>query len=253
MAVYPTDLTDAQTTNFRAVVDGILYLLRSGCQWRLLPTQFPPWQMVYRWYAFWRRKGVWRKVHAVLYAKVRRHEKRCSTPSAVVIDSQSVKTGKVVPKKTRGFDGGKRIKGRKRHLVTDTLGLMVEAAITPANVHDTKGGQKVVERIAKRPDLKDSIEVVHGDKAYAGSPFKQFVRRKLQAIVKTSENLTRVVKKFVPAKQRWVIERSFAWLGDYYRLKVDNERDPRNSLTMLRIASINVMLRRLHPLPVAGW
>jgi len=261
---YDTDLTDLQwaivlpfipspktggrprTTNEREVVNAILYLVKTGCHWRSLPSDFPPWQSVYRFFIAWRKKLVWRKIQQKLYEKARVAEGRKLRPTAVVVDSQSVKTGKMVAISSRGFDGGKRVKGRKRHLVTDTLGLMVDVSITPANVHDTKGAQFVLNKVA-RQQKKQTIKTVFADKGYQGPKLAEWVRKKFGAVVQTSANLTKKFKKFVPAKKRWVVERSFAWLGDYYRLSIDRERHPVNSMTMVRLAFIRLVLRRLCP------
>lgn len=263
--MYETSLTDAhwaliapfipppktggrpRTTDARAVVDAVLYLLKTGCQWRQLPKDFPPWQTVYRFFTTWRRKGVWRKLHYHLYEKVRvTIQKRHPQPSLLVIDSQSVKTGKNASIKSRGYDGGKKVKGRKRHMVVDTEGLLVDVSVTPANMHDTKGGQKALLKVAKRRKFVKRVKRILGDKGYQGSPFSDWVRKKLGAVVETSENLAQKVKKFVPAKTRWVVERSHAWVGDYWRLTTDRERNVVNSMTFTRIAFIRVMLRRLH-------
>ena len=115
------------------VVNAIFYFLKTGCQWRLLPSDFPPWQTVYRYFIDWRKQRVWKKIQQSLYEQARVFEGRTTVPSAVVVDSQSVKTGKLARKASRGFDGGKKIKGRKRHIVTDTLGLMLDVSVTPAN------------------------------------------------------------------------------------------------------------------------
>lgn len=262
---YDTDLTDLQwtmiscyiptpktggrprTTNEREVVNAILYLVKTGCHWRSLPSDFPPWQTVYRFFIAWRQKLVWRKIQRKLYEKAREAEGRKLRPTAVVIDSQSVKTGKMASVSSRGFDGGKRVKGRKRHMVTDTLGLMVDVSVTPANVHDTKGAQFVLNKIAKRQN-KQTIKTVFADKGYSGANLAGWVAKKFSgAVVQTSANLAQKFKKFVPAKKRWVVERSFAWLGDYYRLSIDRERHPVNSMTMVRLAFIRLILRRLCP------
>jgi transposase len=263
---YSSDLTDDQwtrvfpfipapkfggrprTTDERQIVNAILYIVTAGCKWRLLPTNFPPWQTVYSYYAAWCKKGIWQKLHYALYESVRREAGRNPQPSVVVIDSQSVKTGKVAPIESRGYDGGKNVKGRKRHLVTDTLGLLVDLAVTPANEHDTVGGAKALDKFAKRQKSK-TVELAYADKGYRGEKFANWVKAKLGAIVTIGENLAQKVKQFIPAKKRWVVERSFAWLGDYWRLSVDRERLLLHSMSMIRIAFIRVMLRQLHPPP----
>jgi putative transposase len=266
MRRYDTDLTDAQwtivkgfipkpktggrprTTDEREVLNAVFYFLKTGCHWRSLPTDFPPWETVYYYFIAWRKKLVWRKIQHHLYGMARKAEGRDAIPTAVVVDSQSVKTGKLARKASRGFDGGKKIKGRKRHVVTDTLGLMMDVSVTPANVHDTKGARFALNKIAKRLKKKaKKIQAVFADKGYQGSNFGGWVRDKFGAAVQITANLTKKFQRFIPAKKRWVVERGFAWLGDYRRLDKDQERHMVNSMTMIRLVFIRMMLRRLCP------
>lgn len=237
-----------RTTDEREIINAILYIVTAGCRWRFLPLNFPPWQTVYGYYAAWVRKGIWEKLHYALYESVRRELGREPQPSVVVLDSQSVKTGKVAPIESRGYDGGKKIKGRKRHFVTDTLGIMVDLAVTPANEHDTIGGMKALAKLAPRLKGK-KVEVAYADKGYRGEKFANWVKSKIGAVMAIGENLAQKLKQFVPAKKRWVVERAFAWIGDYWRLSVDRERLLAHSMSMIRIAFIRVMLRQLHPPP----
>jgi putative transposase len=152
----------------------------------------------------------------------------------------------VVPNKTKGFDGGKRIKGRKRTAAVDSLGLLVEIDVAPANLHDTKGAKKCLEKYKKRVK-KPRVKKIIGDKGYRGEMLRGFVRKVFKAKVEIGENHTSLETGFVPAKKRWLVERGFAWLGDYRRLIVDQERKLYNSCAMIRIAFIRLMLRRLKP------
>jgi len=266
---FDTDLTDDQweliapmlpkaktggrprTTDLRSIVNAILFLLKEGCRWRTLEalSGFPPWETVYGYFVAWRRKGIWRKIHYAMYEQVRvTLEGREAQPSAVVIDSQSIKTTKMASIKSRGYDGGKKVKGRKRVLVVDTLGLLVDGSVVPANMHDTKGGEKALAKVAKWQKLR-RIKKVYADKGFQGPTFASWVKTKMGAVVETSANLAQKVKHFVPAKKRWVVERSHAWLLDYRRLVVDHERLSRNSMTFIRIAFVVLMLRRLCPVP----
>ena len=172
---------------------------------------------------------------------VRVFEWREPNPTVVVIDSQSVKTGKAGG--NRGYDGGKRVKGRKRHLVVDTLGLMVDVAVSPANVHDTRGATRILGRI--REWIETDPKVVYADGGYAGRPFESWLCENLDARVEISANLAQVTKRFVPAKKRWVVERTFAWFGDYRRLDKDHERLIVNSVAMIRWAMVRLMLNRM--------
>lgn len=143
----------------------------------------------------------------------------------------------------RGYDGGKRVKGRKRRIVVDSNGLMVDVAVTPANVHDTSGAKTVLSRM--KSWVSSLPKKLCADGGYSGKPFQQWVKEEIGATVHIAKNLAQVFKKFIPAKKRWVVERSFAWLGDYRRLDKDHERLKTSSLAMIRLSMISFMLRRL--------
>ncbi len=207
----------------------------------MLPVDFPPWQTVYRYFAHWQKRGVVRRMQRYVYELTRLCHMRETSPSAVVIDSQSVKTGKAGG--PRGFDGGKRVKGRKRHVITDTLGYMVDIVVTPANEHDTKGAQKVLAKASKW--LQRKPQVIYADKGYQGAPFAKWAYDNVGADVQTSHNPAMIAKQFIPVKKRWVVERAFAWFGDYRRLDKDHERKIMHSVAFIRWAMISFMLKQI--------
>ena len=161
----------------------------------------------------------------------------------MVIDSQSVKTSKAGGLK--GYDGGKRVKGRKRHIVVDTLGLMIDVKVTTANVHDTVGGRKVLDRATDW--LRDHPKVIFADKGYQGKKFSDWCRYYLGSTVCVSNNPAQVAKRFIPVKKRWVVERTFAWFSNYRRLDKDHERLISRSTAMIRWAMIALTLNRVAP------
>lgn len=274
VSAYDTDLTDEQwlliaplippakpggrprTTDMRRVFDACIYVAKTGCQWRQLPKDFPPWRTVYEYFAAWgcnETGGLFRRLHRRLFFAARHAAGRQRFPSAVIIDSQTVKTSKMGG--VRGYDGGKRIKGRKRHTVVDTLGLPMAIIVTAANVHDLEGGERSLTRLDKFLGGR-GFKKLYADGAYAAHWFKEYVNDKFGAGVRIAKNLAAKAKAFVPVSQRWVVERSFAWWGDYRRLVLDYERLIRNSRSMLRLAAIRLILNRLMPpenRPSWGW
>jgi len=198
----------------REILNAILYILRAGCAWRMLPHDFPPWQTVYYHFRKWRKDGTWERLNAILRVEVRQKEGREASPSAGIIDSQSVKVSAV--KGERGYDAGNQINGRKRHMIVDTIGLVLAVVVTAANVQDRDGAKLLFERIRARfPRLK----LIWADGGYRG---------KLVDWVKTKFNwLLKIVKRpddavgFQVLPRRWVVERTFGWLVKYRRLSRD--------------------------------
>ncbi len=225
------------------IINAILYVVRTGCQGRMLPTNFPPWQTVYGYLWRWTRSGLWAEINATLVACVRVQAGRAPQPSAAVIDSQSVKTSE--GGEARGVDVFKQTRGRKRHIVVDTLGLLLLVVVHSASVQDAAGGQVVLQTLFDR--LKHSVhnrwcrlKLIWADGGYEN--LVAFVR---QHFGWQLEIVRRPVgsKGFMVLPRRWVVERTFGWLGRYRRLARDYEHMVAVSEAMTYLASIRRMLK----------
>jgi putative transposase len=257
---YLTDLTDAQwafvepiippqegpgrrrTVNLRRVIDAIQYLDRTGCQWRLIPADFPPSGTVRYYFDKWNEDGTLLEIHDTLRRKVREQQGRNPEPTACIIVSQTVKTTEAGGE--RGFDGGKQLNGRKRHLTVDTEGNLLVVQVHAANIQDRDGAEQV---LTETHELCPTVTYGWADQGYAGALVEW--AGLLLGITLTIVKRPADQKGFVALARRWVVERTIAWINRCRRLSKDFEQHARNSEAMVYWASIQRMLRRLAPPP----
>ena len=258
--IYPSDLTDreweyikglipaakpggrSRHTDMRLTLNAIFYITRTGCAWRYLPSEYPPWQTVYGYFRTWRIEGVWERIHDRLRDLVREREGRERQPTAAMLDSQSVKTTDRGGAE-RGFDAGKLIYGRKRHILVDTLGLLLQVVVHSAGSQDRDGARAVLAPLANR---FSKLRKIWTDGIYNGgiAEWVWNLRRRNRIeleIVKRSDKQ----QGFQVLPRRWVVERTFAWLSFNRRMSKDYEYLPKTSEAFIRIAMIKLMLARL--------
>ena len=259
---YPTDLTDAQwqliypllplpkwqpggpgcpPCDRRGVVNGLVYLTKTGCQWRMLPKTFGAWQTVYGYFNRWSRQGVWRQVMEALTQQERHRQGRKPTPSAGCVDSQSVKMAN--QRGPKGYDGGKKINGRKRHVLVDTLGLILGVCVTAADGGDRDGLMRLLTAYFSAGVQR--LRKLWVDGGYAGEELKAWVGALKKTHTIDLEVVERKGKGFQVLPRRWVVERTFAWLFHYRRHSKDYEVLTRNSEALIQIAMIHLLVKRL--------
>jgi len=266
--LYPSDLTDQQweiikelipparaggrrrTTDVRHIINAVLYLTRTGCAWRYLPKDYPHWKTVYHYFSRWRDYGIWRKIHLHLAKQARTYLQRSQLPSTIIIDSQSVRAQYG---EERGWDGFKKVRGRKREILVDTVGILWGSKVHAANQGENR---RAFEAIVNAPEELAPQRLL-GDNGYSRVPFTQsvldkwgifpdIVRGTKPTLKDEKSRPVKVVGQSNLKPQRWIVERSFAWFNNYRRLSRDYERKTANSEVFLFISQVPILLNKLN-------
>lgn len=258
---YPSDVTESEwtivkdlipparpggrprTTDMREVMNAIFYLLRTGCGWEYLPKEFPPWQTVYEYFAAWGRDGTWERINHALVMKTREQDGREASPSAGSIDAQSAKSAERGGRRIDpvGYDAGKKVKGRKRHLVVDTSGNLLKALVLPADIQDREGARLLLKEVKR---VYIWLRKLWADAGYKGKDFIRQIKKATNLMIEVVER-AQAATGFVVLARRWVVERTLSWLSRNRRLAKDYENLMETATVYLYCASIRLMLRRL--------
>ncbi|MFG6197027.1 IS5 family transposase [Nonomuraea sp. JJY05] len=233
--------------DLRAILNAIVYVDRTGIPWGYLPHEYPPWQTVYGYFANWQRDGIFTQLSGLLRRLVRTAEGRDPDPSACVIDAQSVKTSANVPAHSQGYDAGKKIAGRKRSIVTDTLDLLIAVLVTAAGVSDSAAGLPLLTQVAAD---HPAITKAWADSAYRSTVIEGGAALGINVEVVRRDPATR---GFTVLPRRWAAERTLGWLMFHRRLVRDYETLPARSEAMIHLAMIDLMTRRLTQESTQAW
>jgi len=254
MKTYPSDLTESQWQVIENIVDpnqrkrkyclrkimnALLYITKSGIQWRMLPKDFAPWESVYYYFRKWKRDGLLEETHDVLVERIRISNGKKPTPSVGIVDSQSVKACNLCEGEV-GYDGGKKIKGRKRHIVVDTLGLIMIVVIHAANIHDSIGAKNVL--LSLKDKYLTGIKKIFADGGYLGE-LAEWVRIQFEWTLEVVKRNEAHAFKVLP--KRWIVERTFGWLSFHRRLSKDYERLPESGIAFIHLSMIRLMVNRI--------